>query len=386
MSYFFENHTLTALEILLYPVVKAIYNIYFHPLSKYPGPVLAKATKIPVALVSCEGSLSQWMNDLHNYYRSDVVRISPDELSFIDPSAWKDIYGVRPVGGAFPKDLSTLSSLKSIITANDEDHSRYRRLLAHGFSDKALREQEDLIQSYVGKLVDGLKDTIPKSNGKANLVDWFNWTVFDIIADLSLGESFKCLEENTYHPWISLLTHGLKSISLAHVTTRFPPLGSLLSLYIPQKVKQAREDHLKMSKEKVERRLEMEGNTRPDFVGYALRHNGEKGGMTREEIHDNMSSLIGAGSDTTASLLSAAFWYLLNYPPGLEEVKAEVRGRFERSQDIKLQDVISDLPYLYVHRRASLIPSTRLSVFTSSVMNALLLDTCCISFHILQRF
>lgn len=302
------------------------------------------------------------MNDLHNYYRSDVVRISPDELSFIDPSAWKDIYGIRPIGGAFPKDLSAFPGVESIVTANDADHSRYRRLLAHGFSDKALREQEDLIQTYIGKLMNGLKDTISKSKGKANLVDWFNWTIFDIITDLSFGESFKCLEENTYHTWISLPVRGMKSLSLAHVTTRFPPLGSLLSLYIPKKVKQAREDHLKISKEKVERRLEMGGNARPDLVGYTLRHNGEKGGMTREEIHNNMSTLIGAGSDTTASLLSAAVWYLLNYPPGLEEVNAEVRGRFKRSQDINLETVISDLPYLYVHPRASPASCRRLSV------------------------
>ena len=313
------------------------------------------------------------MNDLHNYYRSDVVRISPDELSFIDPSAWKDIYGIRPVGGAFPKDLSAFPGVQSIVTANDTDHSRYRRLLAHGFSDKALREQEDLIQTYIGKLINGLKDTIPKSKGNANLVDWFNWTMVDIITDLSLGESFNCLEENAYHPWISLVARGLKSLSLAHVTSRFPPVGSLLSLYIPKKVKQAREDHLKISKEKVERRLEMGGNTRPDFVGYTLRHNGEKGGMTREEIHNNMSSLIGAGGETTASLLSAAVWYVLNYPPGLEEVNAEVRERFKRSQDINLQAVTSDLPYLYVHPRASPPSSTQMPATKLFIMSAILL-------------
>ena len=314
------------------------------------------------------------MNDLHNYYRSDVVRISPDELSFIDPSAWKDIYGIRPVGGAFPKDLSGLPGVQSIVTANDTDHSRYRRLLAHGFSDKALREQEDLIQTYIGNLINGLKGTVPKSNSKANLVDWFNWTMVDIITDLSLGESFNCLEENAYHPWTSLIVRGMKFLSLAHVTTRFPPLGSLLSLYIPKKVKQARADHLKISKEKVERRLELGGNTRPDFVDYTLRHNGEKDGMTREEIHNNMSTLIGAGSDTTSSLLSAAVWYLLNYPPGLEEVNAEVRGRFQSSQDINLQAVTSDLPYLFVHPRAPPPSSTRLSGSKSSIMSAILLE------------
>ena len=285
------------------------------------------------------------MNDLHNYYRSDVVRISPDELSFIGPSAWKDILGSRPGDGAFPKDLDAFSGVNSIITANDADHSRYRRLLGHGFSDKALREQESLIQTYIGNLMDGLKKHIQGSEGKANLVDWFNWTTFDVISDLSFGEPFDCLRDNAYHPWVSLLMSGLKAVSLAHVTTRFPPLESLLRLYIPQKVKDAREDHMRMTKEKVDRRLGKE-TTRPDFVGYTLRHSDEKGGMTREEIYNNMSSLIGAGSDTTAALLSGAVWFLLSNPHCLEQASQEVRERFKRSEDIKLQDVIADLPYL----------------------------------------
>ena len=110
-------------KILLYSIGKASYNIYFHPLSKYPGLLLAKATKIPVALVLWEGSVSQWLSDLHNYYLSDIVRISPDELSFVAPSAWKDIYGIRSGGTGFTKDLNAYPGIESILTANDADHS-----------------------------------------------------------------------------------------------------------------------------------------------------------------------------------------------------------------------------------------------------------------------
>ena len=128
----FVRLELMTTKILLYPIAKAIYNIYFHPLSKYPGPILAKATKIPVALVQWEGNLSQWTSDLHTHFRSDVVRIAPDELSFIASSAWKDIYGVRPGQANFPKDRNVFFEVNSMITANDADHSRYRRLLSHG--------------------------------------------------------------------------------------------------------------------------------------------------------------------------------------------------------------------------------------------------------------
>ena len=331
---------------MLYPIGKAIYNIYFHPLSKYPGPILAKATKIPVALVAWDGSVSQWINELHNYYRSDVVRISPDELSFIAPSAWKDIHGLRPGHDEFPKDLTAFTSLVSILTANDADHSRFRRLLSHGFSDKALREQETLILTYVHNLISGLKHQAKVSEGKANLSDWFNYTTFDIISDLSLGTSFDCLKNHDYHPWVSLIRDNIKGLLLVDVTACFPPLGSLLRYTVPKKLVQAKEDHERLSRGKVEHRLKTQ-TTRPDMVTYALRHrNDEKGGMTDEEIHNNMAFFIGAGSETTATLVTGAIWYLLTNPHCLQQANEEVRGRFSRIEDIKLKAVTADMKYL----------------------------------------
>lgn len=119
----------------------AVYNIYFHPLSVYPGPKVAAATKIPIAYVSWIGRLSHWQQALHEEFDSDVVRISPDELSFISPTAWRDIYATRQGGtNPFSKDLVLYTGIKSFVAANDADHSRIRRLLSYAFSDKALRE------------------------------------------------------------------------------------------------------------------------------------------------------------------------------------------------------------------------------------------------------
>lgn len=160
------------------------------------------ATKIPIAWVSWHGSLSQWLAVLHDRYSSDVVRISPDELSFISPSAWNDIYGHRQGHAKFPKDLRLWGNIQGILTAPDADHSRMRRLLSHAFSDKALREQESLIQSHVHELISGLTKSIQgSSNGKIDLADWYHWTTFDVIGDLSFGESFNCLRDTMYHPW-----------------------------------------------------------------------------------------------------------------------------------------------------------------------------------------
>lgn len=286
------------------------------------------------------------MSELHTYYRSDVVRISPDELSFIAPEAWKDIHGLRPGYDEFPKDINTFTGLVNMLTANNADHSRFRRLLSHGFSDKALREQESLILAYVHNLMSGLKHQAKTSNGKANLGDWFNYATFDIISDLSLGTPLDSLKNHDYHPWVSLIRDNIKAIALGDVTARFPPLGSLLRLSVPKELVQARKDHESISKAKVEQRLKTQ-TTRPDMVGYALRHrNDEKGSMTDQEIHDNMALFIGAGSETTGLVVAGAIWYLLTNPHCLEQANEEVRGRFSRVEDIKIRAITEDLKYV----------------------------------------
>lgn len=94
-----QTHSLTGGQsILLFTiktVVIAVYNVYYHPLSKFPGPKSAAATPLPFVRRLITGHWVEWTTSLHEKY-GEVVRIHPDELSFISPSAWQDIYASRP--------------------------------------------------------------------------------------------------------------------------------------------------------------------------------------------------------------------------------------------------------------------------------------------------
>lgn len=329
-----------------YAFLKGLYNIYLHPLSKFPGPRLAAATKIPIAAVSWNGTLSHWLKDLHHRYSTDVVRISPDELSFISPSAWKDLCGHRQGHPSFPKDLGVYAGVDSILTANDADHSRMRRLLSHAFSDRALKEQEALIRAQVETLISGLKKQIQgPSKGKVELSDWYHWTTFDVIGDLAFGESFDCLSDTTYHPWVAMLMSNLKSVVFLSITLRFPPLQRLLRFFISNKALQAGADHQRLATEKVERRMKA-ATKRPDFLSYILTHNSEKGGMTREEIHKNAATFIAAGSETTAASLNGVTWSLLQNRNCLTRLTEEIRAAFRTRDEINLHK-IGEMEYIH---------------------------------------
>jgi cytochrome P450 len=59
---------------------------------------------------------------------------------------------------------------RSIVTATREQHKRMRKTLSHAFSDKALKEQEWFLLSYVDQLVDRLREM--STAGPVDLVKW----------------------------------------------------------------------------------------------------------------------------------------------------------------------------------------------------------------------
>lgn len=128
------------------------------------------------------GQLDLSIADFHAKY-GDVVRFSPDELSFTSEKAWKDIYGYRDQ--PLIKDPTFYNIVKlgldgapSIFNADKYNHPRVRKALAHAFSEKALREQEPFMKGYVDVLIEKLRD-IAASGSAADLVQWYNFTTFD---------------------------------------------------------------------------------------------------------------------------------------------------------------------------------------------------------------
>ncbi len=83
---------------------------------------------------------------------------------------------------------------------------------------------------------------------------------------------------------------------------------------------------------------------RGDFLDKVLKHEYPKG-MTQEELISNSGTLVLAGSETTATLLSAATYYLLRNPHTMAKLVAEVRGAFTNDADIDLVNT-GQLTYL----------------------------------------
>ena len=177
-------------KLLVHRVIRIIYNLFFHPLAKFPGPPWAAASYVPYALKLVNGTFSVWVKDLHDQYQSEVVRISPNDLSFINPQGWKDICGYRVGHIPFEKDVAVYGKAyngnDTLLTAKKPDHSRMRRVLDYAFTTKALKEQTPVIFEHVDRLIDILTTRVGKdSDGRMDLAQWYAWMTFDVIGERS---------------------------------------------------------------------------------------------------------------------------------------------------------------------------------------------------------
>lgn len=94
---------LAAVALLIHLIATAIYNLFFHPLRSYPGPLLWRMSSIPWCYHQLTGDRTRIQAKLHIQY-GHVLRIRPDELSYTSYQAWDDIYAHHPGRPEFPKD------------------------------------------------------------------------------------------------------------------------------------------------------------------------------------------------------------------------------------------------------------------------------------------
>ena len=80
---------------VIYAIASTVYDVYCGELSRFPGPKLWAASKIPKISAMVGGSESFIYTRLHEKY-GPIVRVGPQDLIFASGAdAWKDIYGFK---------------------------------------------------------------------------------------------------------------------------------------------------------------------------------------------------------------------------------------------------------------------------------------------------
>ncbi|KAJ8126041.1 hypothetical protein O1611_g7597 [Lasiodiplodia mahajangana] len=318
-----------------------IYALYLHPLRTYPGPKLAAITRIPYWIACLNGYQVRWMAKLHSQY-GPVVRFGPDDLSYTDGQAWKDICLVPKDKKENGKEVGfhapSANGVPNIVCQNDiAQHARLRRALSPAFSEKALKAQEPLLQQYADLLI-----TRCRQAAQLDMAQLLNFATFDIMADFSFGESLHLLERGQYSEWVAKVFDVI--LPLVQIIEFYPLLKKVFALIEPEAISRMRHDHFDHT----------------DLWDLIV----ESEALTLEEMHVNAELFMAAGTETTgiepepplgnidygvdsslASLLTGVIHYLISNPDKMKILTDEIRPRFESSRDITLEQ-LAPLPYL----------------------------------------
>ncbi|KAE8157663.1 cytochrome P450 [Aspergillus tamarii] len=337
--------------LILYLTTLTIYNLFLHPLASYPGPIIWRAFRFPFLLANIGGQLPHRIHDFHAQY-GDIVRVAPDELSFVDPRAWRDIYTserefVRPHQY---KDQPPGKTAPNLIACSEADHARLRKNLAPGFSEKFAALQEPILQKYIDTLFVKLDAKITGSAGDSatkyadvDLVEWINYLAFDVIGDLTWGSSFGCLEGLRYHPWVQTVSQFKAAIIVGSLKF-YPLLYRLLMAITPADALKPVMEMWKITDEKVAERVSSANTTtRPDFVGTMIASRA----MAQEEIEVNSMLIVAAGSESITTVITGVINYLLREGDQrtLRELVDLLRNTFSTEKDITATRLKS-VPYL----------------------------------------
>ncbi|KAL2867498.1 cytochrome P450 [Aspergillus lucknowensis] len=345
---FLSLPSLVALTGLACIASHILYNLFLHPLRHYPGPWLWRASSLPWKYTLLRGTMHHDLMRYHQIY-GDTVRIKPDEISYANAQAWRDVHAHVPGRPEFLKDPIRLplapNGVMSILVSDTRNHARFRSLFGHAFSDKGLRAQEPTIARYADLLVEVLRE-VADTGRSVEMVRYFNMAIFDSIGALSFGESFDSLKNRALHPWVDAIHKNLKSVAISHVL-RSMGIEFLTPYVLPKELRGKRQENYTYAIEKLKKRMQRQGD-QGDFwdrvIVKSVDGNQTGDGMSAGEMLNNAAVMVVAGSETTSSALCGTTYLLCRFGK-LDKAVAEVREAFASPDQIDLL-AVSRLPYL----------------------------------------
>ncbi|KAJ5674928.1 Cytochrome P450 E-class group I [Penicillium maclennaniae] len=373
------------LTFLAYVLAIIVYRIWFHPLAKFPGPVLAKVTNLYGGYFAWKGDLHVDMLRCHEKYGVTSFDTHPIVSSFNTNTGLKDIYAFSK---QFQKSTvygAMVHRAPNTLTLTDKkQHGRKRRTIGQGFGDNALRGFEDTIMNLVRAFCDKLVQDTPAGEWSypQNMAKWSNYLTFDIMSSIIFGETFDLIGSSENRDII-------QSIEDSNVRTGvLLQAGELATRRLDRKLfPQAivgRNYFIRFVNQLLKKRMSAKPLKRKDVFSFLLDavDPETKQGFTPAEIGAESTTLIVAGSDTSSTAIASTFFYLCRYPEVYEKVKNEIRSVFAGPNDVTLGPNLSNCVYL----RACIDESLRMSPPAgSSLWREVIQDGVVIDGHVILR-
>ncbi|TEB33679.1 cytochrome P450 [Coprinellus micaceus] len=322
----------------------------FHPLAKHRGPLLCKVSKLYGTYFAIKGTYHQCVKELHEQY-GPVVRVGPNELSIIEKNAIPHVLGVNGMprgplwdGRRFHQG-GTQKGYDSIIDVRDAKvHHDLRKDWNNAFSASAVRDYQDPLEARV-KQLRGHLQSVAGTREKVSLSTWFSHFAFDVVGDLAFGGCFELMREGDTNGFRRSMDEGMQ---LPAIMQHIPWINPLITSipFISSKMRAFSDFGVDQGK----KRIALDA-TRKDLFYYLARRTDRTLEEPLDRVVSNCLLTIVAGSDTTATTLTAILCFLLSERRAYNALKVELDEAFPNYNvvdgwpEIEINS-LGQLPYL----------------------------------------
>ncbi|KAI0171940.1 cytochrome P450 [Hypoxylon sp. FL1284] len=338
-----RNVLLLVFGWIVYLLYRAVWNLFYHPLSHIPGPRLAAATYLPEFWYDVVkfGRYTKEIAKMHDIY-GPIIRINPDEVHCNDAQFIDEIYasGNRKRDKPLHQIIGSTMEESFFATAGHDQHRMRRAPLAKLFSRNQVMRLEpgihQLVQRFCSKLLDCAGSGQPINTQTA-----YSCFTSDVISDYCFGESFGFLnqeswEPNFREPLYSLLQTTflfrffpfLKHTALAsswfvnYLSKDMALLIRTLDTDIPNQIRKAQAD-LNTGRAAAAAAAAAE---RPTVFGEVLSSDLPAADKTLARLRGEAAALLGGGTETASWTLAVVTYHVLHRPAILARLTAELRG------------------------------------------------------------
>ncbi|KAH9859743.1 hypothetical protein IAQ61_011524 [Plenodomus lingam] len=322
-------------------------NQYWKGLNKYPGHPLAGWSNW-WRVWDVKKRNHQWTTIALHRKHGDIVRLGPNVLSFADPKAIKQIYGLNkgvvksdfyPVQGAIAKGRLLLS----LFSTTDEDfHAKYRRCVNNAFAMSSLVNYEPLVTSTLTYWLDRTEELYASTGKSCNFSQWLQFFAFDVVGELTWSKRLGFVQNNgDVDNIVKFLEQFLDYVA---PIGQMPILDTFLwknpILLLAQRIGLDKRMHpvtqfvITRSKERAQqvekiKRFGLSDDEKANPRGIDLLSKFAQASHDHEFMDDNRilstcASMVFAGSETTAISLSTVFYMLLKHPRVYQKLMQEL--------------------------------------------------------------
>ena len=279
---------------------------------------------------------------MHKRY-GPVVRTAPNELLFSDPKLIKKIYGFTAsyLKTPFYTGFDDYGEPVLFTLRDRATHRDRKKLMAHAFTESTIMQAEGLVVDQINMFL----DKVDEHNGTAmDVYMWFRCLTLDIVSSLFLGEPFHSLEKQNHEYMESVDAYFI----IAGLKWQIPWLIPLTS-WIPwprwQHYLGAQRRIYDLGRSSFQDYVKRYGRNsgRQDALRKIIHGDKELPPLSDEQIALEIGSILVAGTDTTATVLTYLCWELAINPQLQERLRTELKeaklnlqgGRVPRYADIR---------------------------------------------------